>query len=171
MKILFLCRASQRKSSLADKKIEYFKLKLMFSGITWSDYVFACILILSGYYLAIIVLFYRQEIIRFGHAVGFSEEGKKIKKSNGEGIDAREEEMYHSLQELADGLRQSMQLALRRQYTKEQLAAELREQLSIKKELQSSSYKTAINNLIQTETKRINSISYSEQEVESLWTE
>ena len=79
--------------------------------------------------------------------------------------------MYHSLQELADGLRQSMQLALRRQYTKEQLAAELREQLSIKKELQSSSYKTAINNLIQTETKRINSISYSEQEVESLWTE
>lgn len=158
----------------------------MLQSISWQTYFTSCIFLLVVYYVAVAVVYYRQDLlsklnnqstfqqsIEIPQAKEFDHKDYQPKVEEGPEINngnyLPEANDYSELAESAKDELQAFTMAAATQYSKPELTIALKKILKRYVALKASSFQLSINNVITHECKNNCSTELSDDEVAELW--
>ena len=152
----------------------------MIKQVSWADYATALGVIVTLYYIAVIFLYYRNDVLKLlsgksklARAGQFTSESIPASPPVGNPADSERNAVSNEqrLFESTNLLLSELSPLFEKEYIKEELIMALQVQLRKYPELKNTTYQISINNYIEMESENKCSVTLSEHELRGLWQE
>ncbi|MGH2645817.1 MAG: hypothetical protein ACRDE2_17830 [Chitinophagaceae bacterium] len=146
---------------------------MIFSGISWKDYLIGAIILLTIYYFLLGIRYYRKEIKGL-----FTGKGVRTKKESSVGTFSRKyhsksesEHLFGQTKELTGRITTTIQIAHSQNYPKYQLISLIKSLIRDYSEIKSPAITRAVKNAIIAESSKYELYNFKEEELGELWDE
>lgn len=141
----------------------------MLSNVSWGDYLFGAAILAFVYYVVIVAVFYRSDLIKlfrrkFNPSPAFSPNEAEDWETGNE-----EDGSFQELEATVADIRQNILTVAGKETSKAGLLTELKARLANYDGLRVPAYRAAINNYIAEHAKNLNGVAFSEEELDAAW--
>ena len=142
----------------------------MLHSVSWYQFTVTMIVLLFIYYLGVIVLYYRRDLVRSSRQ-GVPEDKRALPVVNpggAAGTDANSI-LFSTVHELMEDLKNLFYTASKNDYPKEELMMALQVKLREYVKLQGTPFQVSVNNHIEKESKDKCAVILTQQDIRNLW--